>query len=74
MARTVKIAKYIQVPGPGGFLRPTPRRNGGKPPALYLLQLRASAHTQFSPRRLTITISAPAAADTLPEPIKIKHS
>jgi hypothetical protein len=71
MAKTIKIAKYIQVPGPGGFFRPPPRRVPPKPPALYLLQLRARAQIRFAPRRLTISISAPGNPDAKPAPVKI---
>ena len=71
MARIVKIAKYVQVPGPGGFLRPPVRRAPARPPALFLLQLRALTRPQFAPRRLTITIAAPANPNARPEPVKI---
>jgi hypothetical protein len=74
MARIVKIAKYVQVPGPGGFLRPAPRRAPAKPPALYLLQLRASVQTRSPQRRLTIAIAAPVNPDIRPEPVKIVYT
>jgi hypothetical protein len=74
MARTIKIAKYIQVPEPGGLFRPPVRRAPAKPPALYLLQLRARAVTRFAPRRLTIPIHGPANPNARPEQVKITHT
>jgi hypothetical protein len=73
MARTIKIAKYIQVPGSSTPLRPL-RRAPARPPALFLLQLRSSSVPQFSPRRLTIAINAPGNPDAWPEAVKIKHT
>ena len=74
MARTVKIAKYIQVPGPGGLLRQPLRRAPAKPPALFLLQLRARTRLQFAPRRLTITIAPAGGPDAQPQQVKITHT
>jgi len=74
MARTIKIAKYIQIPGPGGLLPRPLRRAPAKPPALYLLQLRSRQMPQFSPRRLTISVSAPGGPDNRPVAIKITHT
>jgi len=74
MARTIKIAKYVQVPGPGGFLRPPARRAPARPPALFLLQLRALSRPQFAPRRLTITIAPPTNPNAHPEPVKITYT
>jgi hypothetical protein len=74
MARTIKIAKYIQVPEPGGLFRPPVRRAPAKPPALYLLQLRARAVTRFAPRRLTIPIHGPANPNARPQQVKITHT
>jgi hypothetical protein len=71
MARTIKIAKYVQVPGPGGFLRSPPHRVPARPPALFLLQLRALSRPRFASRRLTIAIAAPANTNARPEPVKI---
>jgi hypothetical protein len=74
MARTIKIAKYIQVPGPGGGLLPPPLRRGpAKPPALYLLQLRARSLPRFAPRRLAISVPADN-PNARPEPIKITYT
>lgn len=73
MARTIKIAKYIQVPEPRGLPRKPFRRTPAKPPALYLLRALARPLPQFPPRRLTIAISAPASDNARPEPVKIKH-
>lgn len=74
MARTVKIAKSIRVPGPGEFLRPPLRRVPPKPPTLYLLQLRARFQSQMAPRPLTISVTTPGNPDARPEPVKIIHS
>ena len=74
MARTFKIAKYVPVPGPGGFLRTPLRRAPAKPPALFLLQLRALSRPQFAPRRLTIAIAAPGNSNAKPEPVKITYT
>jgi len=71
MAKTIKIAKYVQVPGPGGFLRSPLRRAPARPPALFLLQLRALSRPQFAPRRLTIMIAPATNPNTRPEPVKI---
>jgi hypothetical protein len=75
MAKTFKIAKYVQVPGPGEFTRPSRRRAPARPPALYLLQLRSTTQTRFAPRRLTISVASPAGPDarTVPVPVKITY-
>jgi len=73
MARTIKIAKYIEVPGAGGFLRLPRRRTPAKPPALYLLQLRASSQTRFAPRRLRIAVAEEGNPNARPQNIKITH-
>jgi hypothetical protein len=71
MAKTFKIAKYIQVPGSGGGLKPPFRRAPARPPALYLLELRARSLPRFTPRRLTISVAAPGNPDAKPVPVKI---
>jgi len=74
MARTIRIAKYVEVPGPGGLLRPPLRRFPAKPPMPFFLKLRAESRPKFAPRRLTISIAAPGNPDARPEPVKITHT